>query len=64
MDKRLRAIADAMRRQILVLVWRGERAAGEAAAECTISRPAVSQHLVRAPAFESKRLLVSATGAL
>jgi DNA-binding transcriptional ArsR family regulator len=47
MDTMLRAIADATRRQILALVWRGERTAGEIAAEFTISRPAVSQHLRR-----------------
>jgi DNA-binding transcriptional ArsR family regulator len=41
----LRAIADGKRRQILALVWRGERTAGEIAAEFMITRPAVSQHL-------------------
>ena len=41
----LRAIADGTRRQILALVWRDERTAGEIASEFTISRPAVSQHL-------------------
>ena len=41
----LRAIADPTRRQILALVWRGERTAGEIAAEFTMTRPAVSQHL-------------------
>jgi DNA-binding transcriptional ArsR family regulator len=45
MDAMLRAIADATRRQILTLVWRSERTAGEIAAEFTITRPAVSQHL-------------------
>jgi DNA-binding transcriptional ArsR family regulator len=45
MDTMLRAIADGKRRQILGLVWSGERTAGEIAAEFTISRPAVSQHL-------------------
>ena len=45
MDTMLRAIADGTRRQILALVWRDERTAGEIAAEFTISRPAVSQHL-------------------
>jgi DNA-binding transcriptional ArsR family regulator len=45
MDTMLRAIADGTRRQILALVWRGERTAGEIAAEFTITRPAVSQHL-------------------
>lgn len=41
----LRAIADGTRRQILALVWHSERTAGEIAAEFTITRPAVSQHL-------------------
>src|ERR1700741_3397615 len=45
MDMMLRAIADGTRRQILALVWRDERTAGEIAAAFTISRPAVSQHL-------------------
>jgi DNA-binding transcriptional ArsR family regulator len=45
MDTMLRAIADGTRRQILALVGRGELTAGEIAAEFTISRPAVSQHL-------------------
>jgi DNA-binding transcriptional ArsR family regulator len=41
----LRALADGTRRQILALVWRDERSAGEIAAEFTMTRPAVSQHL-------------------
>jgi len=41
----LRALADDTRRQILVLVWRDERTAGEIAAEFAMTRPAVSQHL-------------------
>ena len=41
----LRALADDTRRQILVLVWRNERTAGEIAAEFAVTRPAVSQHL-------------------
>lgn len=41
----LRALADGTRRQILALVWRDERTAGEIAAEFTMTRPAVSQHL-------------------
>jgi DNA-binding transcriptional ArsR family regulator len=45
MDARLRAIADGTRRQILALVWRRERTAGEIAAEFAMTRPAVSQHL-------------------
>jgi DNA-binding transcriptional ArsR family regulator len=39
------AIADGTRRQILAMVWRRERTAGEIAAEFTMTRPAVSQHL-------------------
>jgi DNA-binding transcriptional ArsR family regulator len=45
MDTKLRAIADGTRRQILALVWDTERTAGEIAAEFSITRPAVSQHL-------------------
>jgi DNA-binding transcriptional ArsR family regulator len=45
MDTVLRALADGTRRQILALVWREERTAGEIAAKFTITRPAVSQHL-------------------
>jgi DNA-binding transcriptional ArsR family regulator len=45
MDTMLRALADGTRRQILALVWHGERTAGEIAAEFTITRPAISQHL-------------------
>jgi DNA-binding transcriptional ArsR family regulator len=41
----LRALADDTRRQILALVWRDERTAGEIAAEFAMTRPAVSQHL-------------------
>src|SRR5580704_17896373 len=41
----LRALADGTRRQILALVWRDERTAGEIAAEFAMTRPAVSQHL-------------------
>jgi DNA-binding transcriptional ArsR family regulator len=41
----LRALADGTRRQILALVWHGERTAGEIVAEFTITRPAISQHL-------------------
>jgi DNA-binding transcriptional ArsR family regulator len=44
-DAMLRALADDTRRQILVLVWRNERTAGEIAAEFAVTRPAVSQHL-------------------
>jgi len=41
----LRALADGTRRQILALVWRQERTAGDIAAKFTMTRPAVSQHL-------------------
>jgi len=41
----LRAIASERRRQILRLVWRKERSAGELAAQFDVSWPAVSQHL-------------------
>jgi DNA-binding transcriptional ArsR family regulator len=41
----LRALADETRRQILGLVSRRERAAGEIAARFTLTRPAISQHL-------------------
>jgi DNA-binding transcriptional ArsR family regulator len=45
MDSMLRALADSTRRQILTLVWREERSAGEIAATFDMTRPAVSQHL-------------------
>jgi DNA-binding transcriptional ArsR family regulator len=45
MDAALRAIADPIRRQILSLVWREERTAGEIAARFEVSQPAISQHL-------------------
>src|SRR5262249_404088 len=45
MDTMLRALADDTRRQILALVWRDERTAGEIAAKFAMTRPAVSQHL-------------------
>ena len=45
MDAKLRAIADETRRQILGLVWQGERTAGDIANRFDMSRPAVSQHL-------------------
>ena len=41
----LRALADGTRRQILALVWREERTAGEIAANFKMTRSAVSQHL-------------------
>jgi len=45
MDAELRALADVTRRQILALVWRKERTAGEIAQAFDITRPAVSQHV-------------------
>lgn len=60
MDTKLRAIADGTRRQILALVWRGERTAGEIAGEFTMTRPAVSQHL--AILRESKLITVRREG--
>jgi DNA-binding transcriptional ArsR family regulator len=45
MDAMLRALSDRTRRQILAMVWREERTAGEIAAGFTMTRPAVSQHL-------------------
>jgi len=45
MDDALRAIAEPNRRRILELVAGGERSAGEIAAQFSITRPAVSQHL-------------------
>ena len=41
----LRALSDSTRRKILALVWRDERTAGEIAAQFTMTRPAISQHL-------------------
>ena len=45
MDAILRALADGTRRQILALVWRHERTAGDIASKFLVSRPAISQHL-------------------
>jgi len=45
MDVMLRALADGTRRQILGMLWRTERTAGQIAAEFAMTRPAVSQHL-------------------
>jgi DNA-binding transcriptional ArsR family regulator len=45
MDAMLRALADGTRRQILALVWRQERTAGDIAAAFSVTRPAISQHL-------------------
>jgi len=38
-------LADSTRRQILALVWDEERPAGEIAANFSLTRPAISQHL-------------------
>lgn len=56
----LRALADGTRRQILALVWREERTAGEIAAGFAMTRPAVSQHL--AILHQSKLLSVRRAG--
>ena len=45
LDEALRALADPTRRQILRMVAAQERSAGELAAQFSMSRPAVSQHL-------------------
>jgi DNA-binding transcriptional ArsR family regulator len=45
MDAALRAIADPIRRQILRLIWREERTAGDIGARFDVSQPAISQHL-------------------
>ncbi len=45
MDAALRAIAEPRRREILDLVRRRERAAGDIARHFDVSRPAISQHL-------------------
>jgi DNA-binding transcriptional ArsR family regulator len=60
MDRALRALADGTRRQILALVWHQERTAGEIAAEFTVTRPAVSQHLT--VLRESELVLVRSAG--
>jgi len=41
----IRAISEPRRREILRLVWDGERSSGEIAAHFDITGPAVSQHL-------------------
>ena len=45
MDAALRAIGEPRRREILRLVWDGERSSGEIASHFEITGPAVSQHL-------------------
>jgi DNA-binding transcriptional ArsR family regulator len=59
-DKALRALADGTRRQILVLVWRNERTAGEIASAFAMTRPGVSQHLT--VLRESELVLVRSAG--
>lgn len=41
----LKAIADPRRQEILRLIWRKERPAGNVAAHFEISRPAISKHI-------------------
>jgi DNA-binding transcriptional ArsR family regulator len=60
MDLILRALADGTRRQILALVWRDERTAGEIASAFAMTRPAISQHLT--VLRESELLLVRREG--
>lgn len=60
MDVALRALADGTRRQILAMVWREERTASDIAAEFTMSRPAVSQHIK--VLLESELLLLRRSG--
>ena len=45
MDAMLRALADGTRREILALIWREERTAGDIAAHFAMTRPGISQHL-------------------
>ncbi len=45
MDAALRAISEPTRREILQLVWDGERSAGDIASHFEVTRAAVSQHL-------------------
>src|SRR2546425_7194903 len=45
MDEAIRAIGEPRRREILRLVWDGERSSGEIASHFDITGPAVSQHL-------------------
>ncbi|TML43464.1 MAG: winged helix-turn-helix transcriptional regulator [Actinobacteria bacterium] len=44
-DAAIRAIGEPRRREILRLVWDGERSSGEIASHFDITGPAVSQHL-------------------
>src|SRR6266516_1832324 len=45
MDAAIKAIAEPRRREILRLVWDGERSSGDIASHFDITGPAVSQHL-------------------
>ena len=45
MEAAIKAIAEPRRREILRLVWNGERSSGEIASHFDITGPAVSQHL-------------------
>lgn len=45
MDAVLQALADGTRRNILALVWKNERTAGEIASHFRMSRPGISQHI-------------------
>ena len=45
MDAALRAISEPTRREILRLVWDGERTAGDIASHFDVTRAAVSQHI-------------------
>lgn len=44
-DAAFRAVADATRRDLLVLLASGERSVNQLAAEFSVSRPAISKHL-------------------
>jgi DNA-binding transcriptional ArsR family regulator len=56
-DAQLQALAEPRRREILAVIGRGERSAGEIAAEFDVTRPAISQHLavLRAAGLVSER---------
>jgi DNA-binding transcriptional ArsR family regulator len=45
MEAALRALSHPVRRQMLELVWDGERSSSEVAATVGVSRPVASQHL-------------------
>ena len=44
-DAMLQALADGTRRNILALVWKSERTAGEISSHFRMSRPGISQHI-------------------